>query len=87
MENFHILQISLVPMSDKFPPRIRIKTQRFRQSIIIPFQNEPGGDTHITANAKIWLERQGFTIIGKGEGNADYDYIITETFEPLKLTE
>jgi hypothetical protein len=84
MKNFHIFQISLVPMTDKFPPRIRIKSQRFKQSIIIPFQNEPGGDTHIVANAAIYLERMGFTLIGKGEGNDDYDYIVTDTFKPLK---
>jgi hypothetical protein len=65
-------------------PRIRIKSQRFKQSIIIPFENAPGANIHVVSNAAIYLERMGFTLIGKGEGNDDYDYIVTDTFKPLK---
>lgn len=84
MNNYHILQVSLVPMTNNNPPRIRIKSQLFKQSIIIPFQNEPGGDTNVFASAAIYLQSNDFNLIGKGEGNQDYNYIITDTFEPIR---
>jgi len=85
MKNFHILQISPIQMDAKGnPPRVRIKSQLMQQSIIIPWNNEPGEITRCTNVTIKWLESKGFDIVGNGEGNADYDYIITNTFEPLK---
>lgn len=85
MKNFHILQISFVPMTNQcLYNRVRIKSQLFKQSVIIPWDNEPGETSTSFQQAKKWLESKGFDIVGNAEGNSDYDYIITNTFEPLK---
>lgn len=84
MKNYHILQIESVPATNTEPARVRIRSQRFRQSVLIYYSNEPG-DSSPTYNTAIkHLESKGFDIVGKGEGGASYDYIITNTFEPLK---
>lgn len=85
MKNYHILQISFVPMTNQcLYNRVRIKSQRFKQSVLIPWNNEPGEISKAIEVAEKWLQSKGFDIVGQGEGNADYDYIITNTFEPLK---
>ena len=84
MEAFHILQIKTLGATDTLPVRISIKSQRFQQHVVIPWNNEAGETlSHWEVSAR-YLQSKGFEIIGKGEGNSDYDYLITSTFEPLR---
>lgn len=84
MKNFHILQIKPLGTTNTQGLRVKITSQRFKQSVTIPWDNEAGEMLHCTDVAKKWLQSKGFDIVGQGEGNSDYDYIITNTFEPLK---
>lgn len=85
MKNFHILQISFVPMTDQcLYNRFRIKSQLFKQSVTLPWSNEPGEISTSLKQAEKWLQSKGFDVVGQAEGNSDHDYIITNTFEPLK---
>lgn len=85
MENYHILQISFVPMTNQcLYNRVRIKSTLFKQSLTIPWNNEPGEICKAVEVAERWLKSKGFDIIGQGEGNDNYDYIITNTFQPIK---
>lgn len=85
MKNLHILQISFVPMNNQcLYNRVRIKSQRFKQSVLIPWNNEPGEISQAVEVAERHLKNKGFNIIAQGEGNSDYDYLITDTFQPIK---
>lgn len=97
MQNYHILKIVHLGATDKKPARIKLVSELFKQSVILPYDNEPG-DTHadITTavnylNSIVYLTHtkeghkqvSGFDIIGKGESK-DGMYLITNTFEPIK---
>jgi len=83
MENFHILKVSTLGPTNTLPARVSIKSERFRQSIVIHFDNEPGDAAPTMSTAERWLIKNGFNLIGKGEGRECY-YLISTTFEPLK---
>lgn len=83
LQNFHILQISCLGATNYLPSRVRIKSERFKEYVLIPFDNEPGDHSPTMDSAKRWLISKGFELIGMGEGKDCY-YIITDTFEPLK---
>jgi hypothetical protein len=81
--NFHVLIIKVVGPTDTKPAKVKIISERFKQSIIIPFTNHPGASNPATDTALLWLQNKCFDVIGKGEGK-DHMYIITNTFKPLK---
>lgn len=83
LSNYHILIVKALPATNTKPTRVKIISERFEQSIIIPFTNHPGASNPATDSAIEYLEKQGYVLIGKGEGK-DHMYIITDTFEPLK---
>jgi hypothetical protein len=83
LPNYHILIIKVIGPTDHEPARVKIISERFKQSIKIPFTNHPGASNPATDSAIEYLEKRGHKLIGKGEGK-DHMYIISDTFEPLK---
>lgn len=79
--NYHVLIASFIGWTAEKPSRIKIRSPRFEQTVIIPFDTDNGIDT--CEIAEHWLQIQGFKVIGHSEGKDCY-YIITDTFEPLK---
>lgn len=83
LQNFHVLTIKVLGATNHNPARVKIISERFRQSITIPFTNHPSASSPATDNSIEWLEKRGHKLIGKAEGK-DHMYIISDTFEPLK---
>lgn len=81
--NFHILTIKVVGPTNTNPAKVKIISERFNQSVIIPFTNHPSASSPAIDTASIFLQAKGYIITGKGEGKG-HMYIITNTFEPLK---
>lgn len=79
--NTHVLIVKYVGQTNYTPSRVKIISERFKQSILIPFDSEHGMDS--CEIAEYWLTQKGFKIIGHAEGKGHY-YVITDTFEPLK---
>lgn len=86
LQNFHIILVSVLSLTESKPLRIKVQSDRFKHSVIIPFNNEAGSGAPALESAQNCLESKGFNLIGKGESAArGCYYIITDTFEPLKL--
>ncbi len=79
--NHHVLIVKYIGQSNKQPSRIKIISERFKHSVIIPFEYDHGNDS--CEIAEYWLNERGFKVIGHAEGKGHY-YVITDTFEPLK---
>lgn len=77
--NYHVLKVSFLGPTDYKPSRVKITSERFKMARIIDYDHE-FRDT--CAIAEDWLLRNGFNLIGHGEGN-DHYYVITDTFKPL----
>lgn len=83
LKNYHILIIKHVGATDTNAAQVKIISERFKCSIKIGYSNDPGVVSPAIDTATMWLEENGFILIGKGEGK-DHYYIITDTFKPLK---
>lgn len=81
--NYHVLIIKTLGATNFKPARISIKSERFEQSIIVPFTNTAGAVSPTIESATTYLASKGFDVIGKAEGK-DCFYFISNTFEPLK---
>lgn len=79
LQNFHILEINFVSSSNG-ASKVRISSDRFGQSVLIPW-NYGLGET--IEQAQNWLEKNDFELIGKGETKTGY-VIISNTFKGLK---
>jgi hypothetical protein len=83
MTNYHVLIIKHVGMTNTLPARVKIISERFKISVVIPYTNEPGTFSPHLMTADMWLKDNGFIVIGCGTGKG-HDYIITDTFKSLK---
>jgi len=85
--NFHILIVKAMGATDNKPARVKIISERFKQSITLPYTNHTGASNPAIDTALLFITNKGWNIIGKGEGK-DHMYLITDTFndtfEPLK---
>jgi hypothetical protein len=81
--NLHVLVIKDLHSTNTQPARVKIISARFKQSVIIPYTNEPGESIPDVVSAVAWLQGKGFKIVGHGNGQG-HNYVITETFKPLK---
>lgn len=81
--NFHVIIVKAIGATNTEPAKVKIISERFKQSVKIPFTNHPGASNPATDSAIEWLENKGHKLLGKGEGK-DHMYIISDTFEPLK---
>lgn len=81
--NYHVLIVSTLPATNTSPARVKIKSERFRQTVIIGFTNDHSSGSPTIETAVTYLENKGFEVMGKGEAANGY-YLITNTFEPIK---
>lgn len=83
LPNFHILTVKYVGQTNYLPSRVKIISERFKQSVVFSYGDE--GDT--LAQAENWLINNGHKVIGHGEGKGHY-YVVCEaiggSFKPLK---
>lgn len=78
--NFHILTVKYVGATNFLGSRVKIISERFKQSITFGYQHEYNNTLD---QAKAWLTAHGFEVIGQAEGK-DHYYVISTTFEPIK---
>lgn len=79
--NQHVLIVKYVGQTNETPSRVKIISERFKQSITIPYDSDFGNDS--CEIAEHWLVSKGFKLISHAEGKGHY-YVITDTFKPLK---
>jgi hypothetical protein len=82
-ESLHVLKVKILQWTNTKPRRIKIISERFKQSVIIPFSDEGPETRHSWQIAKDWLTTRGFVINGHAEGDG-HEYLTSETFQPLK---
>jgi hypothetical protein len=80
LQNHHILIVKYIGQTNYTPSRVKIISERFKVSKTIEYDHEFNNTLDI---AEDWLKKNGFELVGCGEGKGHY-YIITSTFKPLK---
>jgi len=83
MDNYHVLKVTNVGPTNKNPARVKIISERFKATLIIPYTNDPGSISPALPTAINYLTAMGFEFIGQGEGNGHY-YLISTTFKNPK---
>lgn len=78
--NYHVLIVKYVGQTNYTPSRIKIISERFKHSVIIPYDHDHADSCEV---AEAWLKKNDFNIIGHAEGKGHY-YVIVDTFKPLK---
>lgn len=76
MRNLHAFTIKYLGPTNHKGSRVKIKSERFNQSVIIPYNYSFDSELEIAEN---YLRLKGFEIIGAAK-----DCIISSTFEELK---
>ena len=72
LNNYHILIVKAIGATNNEPAKVKIISERFKQSVKIPFTNNPGASSPATDSAIEYLEKRGYVLIGKtGEGEQD----------------
>lgn len=80
LNNYHVLKISYLGATNTKGSRIKILSERFKESKVIAYNYE---FNNTCEGAEDYLSKNGFELIGKAEGKDCY-YIITNTFKGLK---
>jgi hypothetical protein len=80
LTNYHAFEVTYLGPTNYQGSRVKIKSLRFDQAVIIPFDYYFANTFEI---AQSWLINQGFELIGKAEATKSY-LIISKTFKPLK---
>jgi len=93
MQNYHIIKVSRLGATATRPEMVKLQSERFNQSITMPFTNQPDSSNPSIETAVNYLSGiqhnvngdnvLGFDIVGQGEGKG-HMYIISNTFEPIK---
>lgn len=83
MQHYHILKVRNLPITNHNGARICIHSERMKQYIIIPYDNDPGSYNSIVGTIEKWAIKNGFNLIGLGESKDGF-YFVTDTFKPLK---
>lgn len=81
-QNYHVFVIKYMGATNTKPSRYKIISERFNQSLICSYSSDQSFNSSIEYAIDL-LQSKGFDIIGQAEGK-DCDYIISNTFEPLK---
>lgn len=79
LDNYHVLKIKYLGATNNSPSRVKIISERFKDSKTISFNHEYNNITEVAA---AYLIDKGYDLVGKAEGS-DVDYIITNTFKGL----
>lgn len=79
--NFHVLRIKYLGPTNFRGSRVKIISDRFKQSITIPFNHAFNNceDIAVQYLSKNSFNSNKFNIIGLADG-----YVITDTFQPLR---
>ena len=77
--NFHIIKVSFIGWSDSKGSRVKLASERFKTSKLISYNHDFNSTYEVAVD---WLNRNGFNVVGKGEGKDCY-YIITDTFKAI----
>ena len=83
LPNFHILTVKYIGQSNHMPSRVKIISERFKQSVTFSYGDEGG----TLDQAEAWLTKNGHNVIGHGEGKGHYYVVcahIDNCFKPLK---
>lgn len=80
MKNLHLFKIKYLGPTNFRGSRVRITSERFKESVTIPYDHSANDSVEIAAN---YLKTAGFEIIGRAEGGIT-DYLISTTFHKLK---
>lgn len=78
--SLHLLKVKFLSWTEHKPERIKIISDLYNQSVVIPYETDHGNDT--CEIAEHWLQSKGFNIIGHVDSKDCY-YVISDTF--LKL--
>lgn len=78
--NLHAFTITFLGATYHKSSRLKIKSERFNQSVIIPYDHAFNNTLDI---AKDYLTKNGYELAGQAETNDNY-IILSTTFEPLK---
>lgn len=79
IDNMHVLTVKYSGATNTRGSRISIRSDRFKKSKIISYNYDFNNSLD---SAIDHLTKQGFNVIGKGEGKG-VDYIISDTFQSL----
>ena len=79
LNNLHALEVSFIAPTNTRGGRVKIKSNRFRQSIITDFKD----DAYTYEAGQRWLLDNGFELVAQAEGKDSY-IILSTTFKPLK---
>jgi len=80
LDNLHLFNIRFIGASNTRGSRVRIKTDRFQESVVIPYDYKFNSAYEV---AQHYLESKGFNLIGMAETKNGYA-ILSSTFKPLK---
>lgn len=80
LTNYHILEVTFISPTNHRGARLKIKSLRFDQSIIIPFDDKLTGIDRMAAE---FLKNRGFNLVGMGESKKGF-LIISDTFGGIK---
>lgn len=80
LQNFHVLTVKYRGATDTDSSKVLIRSDRFKQTKSLEYDYNLYNTAEV---AQDWLTKNGFDVIGKGEGKDCY-YLITSTFEPLR---
>ena len=81
LTNFHLIRVKHASNSNG-DIWVSIYSERFKKSKRIAYTNESGSGLPALDSAKLWLESQGFDLIGQSETTNHY-YIISSTFKSI----
>jgi len=79
LTNTHVLTVSYIGATNSRGSRVKIRSDRFKQTKIINYDHFYNNTGEI---AQAWLESNGFELIAMGEAIDGY-YLISNTFKPL----
>lgn len=80
--NYHVIVVKYLGATNTKPSRYKLISERFKQSVICSYGADQSFNSSLEYAADK-LKNMGFVIIGQAEGK-DCDYLISNTFEPLK---
>lgn len=79
MVNFHVFRVKYCGPTNVRGSRVKIITDRFKQSVYIPFDHRLNNTEDMAA---AYLEGRGYHVVGLAEG-----LVITDTFKGLRSIE
>lgn len=75
MKNYHLILVRHHSRPDG-SICVRLRDERFNQSVFIPYTNEPGEHTEPRTEAIKWLKANGHNVIGQSFLKDDYVIIL-----------